>query len=262
MKCRYCRKQYKRPTPLRKHEAFVHGHADPLYNAINEISSDLPEVHDYLLNHTKLSLALGLLRLNQMDAIRYGDGDRIMNINQVLYLFYKELGFPKYAYGMLETIAQSKVLLSERMTHCLVWNRTVNHRGDRDLNHPNDLDLEHCNKAFKEDAHSYRGVFTEKTISRVSHSALCLSDIAKQIDTTTHAFCQSGKHTEVDTSDDIFLLVRQFKATNIFDRVPGRNHQAYPMFDCNPLSGMNMERFQEWISESLEKYSKKHFYKI
>ena len=185
-----------------------------------------------------------------MDALRYGDGERIMNINEVLYLFYKELGFPKYAYGMLETMAQTKVLLSERIAHRLIWNRTVNHRGDRNWNHPNDLDLERCNKAFKEDAHSYRGVFTEKTISRVSHSALYLNDIAKQIDKTSHAFRQSGKHTEVDTSEDSFLLVRHFQAANISDRVPGRNHQAYPMFECNPFSGMNMERFQEWISVS------------
>ena len=262
LKCRYCQKQYQRPKPLRKHEASVHGHADPLYNAVIENSSNMSEAQDHLLNYTKLSLALGLLRLNQMDAIKYGDGERIMNLNQILYLFYKELGFPKYAYGMLETITQAKVLLSERMAQRLIWNRTVNHRGDRDSNHPNDLDLEHCNKAFKEDAHSYRGIFTEKTVSRVSHSALYLSDIAKQIDKTSHVFRQSGKHTEVDTSEDILLLVRQFQAANIFESVPGRHHQAYPLFDCNPFSGMNMENFQEWISESLKKFPKKHFYNI
>ena len=262
LKCRFCQKQYQRPKALRKHEANLHGHPDPLFNPADEDSLGTSEQPDYLLNYTKVAVALGLLRLDQMDAIRLGDGERILKIDQVLYLFYKTLGFPKYAYGMLETLAQTKVLLSERMAHRLVWNRTVNHRGEIDSNHPNDLDVEHCNKAFKEDAHSYRGLFTEKTISRVSHSALYLKDIANKYDKISHVFGQSGKHTKADTSEDILVLVRQFQAAKVFDYVPGRSHLTFPMFDSNPLSQLDMENFQVWISECLSKFGKKHFYNI
>ena len=117
---------------------------------------------DMVLNYTKLVLALGLLRFNHNDAIGTGDGERIMLVNQYLYLLYKQNKCPKYAFGMLETICQSKILLSERLAHRLKWNRTVNHRGKQNTNHPNDLDLEHCDKIFKDEAHSYRGIFTQK----------------------------------------------------------------------------------------------------
>ncbi|XP_062571098.1 uncharacterized protein LOC134233123 [Saccostrea cucullata] len=115
--CRYCNKEYKRPKSLRKHEATVHGHPDPLYGDANitEITTQTSE--DGVFNYTRLMLNLGLLRMNHNDAIRMGDGERIMRIN------------PKYAYGLLETKAQTNMLLTERMAHRLIWNRTVNHRG-------------------------------------------------------------------------------------------------------------------------------------
>ena len=127
-------------------------------------------------------MTLGLLTLNHNDAIHMGDGERIMRINNFLFLYYKSCGCTKYAYGILERIAQSKILLTDRQAHRLTWNRTVNHRGNFDSNHPNDLDIEHCNKVFKDQAHSYRGVFTEKSVSRVSRSALIVHEVGKQFD--------------------------------------------------------------------------------
>lgn len=79
---------------------------------------------------------MGLLRLNHTDAIRMGDGQRIMDINMYLYLLYKQNNCPKYAYGILETLVQANVLLSERLAYRLIWNRTVNHQGKADTNHP------------------------------------------------------------------------------------------------------------------------------
>ena len=164
---------------LRKHESTVHGIQDPLYTPREDPEScDRFETGtDGILNYTRAALFLGLLRLNHSDSIKMGDGQRNMDINMYLYLLYKINNFPKYAYGILETIVQSKVLLTERLAHRLIWNRTVNHRGKSDTNHPNDLDLEHQNKLFKDQIHNYRGTFTEKAISRVSRSATVIDKI-------------------------------------------------------------------------------------
>ena len=45
---------------------------------------------------------------------------------------------------MLESLLQTKVLLSPRLAYQPIWNRTVNHQRRIDTNHSNDLDLEHC----------------------------------------------------------------------------------------------------------------------
>ena len=75
LKCHNCQKQYQHSKPLRKHEASVHGHAYPVYNTIIEKIFNQSDFQDHLLDYTKSSLPLGLRRLNQMDAIKYGDGE-------------------------------------------------------------------------------------------------------------------------------------------------------------------------------------------
>ncbi|CAG2233680.1 unnamed protein product [Mytilus edulis] len=132
-----------------------------LFFAKEKVSSgkDNNNESDGVSAYTKLVLTLGLLRMDHNDAIHMGDGSRMLRIDQFLVLYYKYCHCTKYAFGTLETIAQTEVLLTERQAHRLIWNRTVNHKGDANTNHPNDLDVEHCNKVFKDSAHSYRGVF-------------------------------------------------------------------------------------------------------
>ena len=262
LKCRFCQKEYKQPSRLRKHEHREHEQEDPLYDEASTATekSENSSDDDLVLKYTKLSLTLGLLRLNHNDAISLGDGDRIMQVNQYLYLLYKRFGCPKYAFGILETICQSKILLSERLAQRLIWNRCVNYRGKVNTNHPNDLDLEHCNKIFKDEAHSFRGVFTEKTVSRVSRSAVCTNNIVMNYDAETNTHTASGIHTEMDLTQDIGLIVNQLKIHEVFRHIPGRRHEAFPNIQANPFSELNMEDIRDWISHSLKKYCNKHFY--
>lgn len=139
--CDLCGRKYKQAKTLEKHMSQVHAMVDSESELQSEVTAKSDQ--DYVLNYSKLSLTLGLLKLNHDDAIRMGDGQRIMQLDKVFYLYYKAFNCSKYAYGMLETILQTRVLLSERMAHRLIWNRTVNNSGKIDSNLPNDLDLEH-----------------------------------------------------------------------------------------------------------------------
>ena len=264
VKCRYCTKQYRKPKALRRHEATIHGHQDPLYNPDHSDNRDSSSQHsqeeDRVRNYSQLILTLGLLRLDHNDAIHMGDGERIMVINQFLMMYYKACHCPKYAYGILETIAQTKVLLTERMAHRLIWNRTVNHRGEFSSNHPNDLDIEHCNKIFKEEARSYRGVFTQKTVNRVSRSALSMHNIVKNYSRQCNVVSPSGRHTAVDMENDIQTLVEQYHNLNLFHVIPGRVHHGHPNIDNNLLHSLDMDAVRNWISKSLKEFSRKHFY--
>ena len=240
------------------HKADVHGIISDDTEASELTSTDTSE--DSVLNYTKVSLTLGLLKLNHDDAIRMGDGERILRLNKVLYLFYKKFNCSKYAYGILETLLQTQVLLSERLAHRLIWNRTVNNSGKVDSNLPNDLDLEHCNRIFKDEAHSYRGVFTEKVISRVSRSAAKTDSILKNYDTVSAVVRPSGKHTPGDITCDIEILQQQFQDQRLFEFIPGRQHSGFPNFKADQLS-LNMNEFRDWLSRSMRKIAKKHFYR-
>ena len=103
-------KLYKQGLRLRKHKE--HNYRDPLYSS-DWVTYVVSTESDMVLNYTKLAVTLGLLRLNHNDPIAMGDVDRIMLVNQYLYLIYKHNNCPKYAFGILETIFQSKILLTE-----------------------------------------------------------------------------------------------------------------------------------------------------
>lgn len=160
LQCTYCNKQYIQAKSLRTHEATVHGHADPMYDnqpEEQETTENGPEIGvDHIKEYTKSLITIGLARLEHEDAIKMGDGDRLIRINSLMLLIYKtrEVGSanaraPKYAYALMQLMMQVKALLPPQLAYQLAWNRTVNYRGKADTNFPVDKDVEHCNKFFK-----------------------------------------------------------------------------------------------------------------
>ena len=262
LKCRFCGNIFRQAKKLRKHEAMNHDVSDPLYRDTRTANDQSTEVRaeDFVLNNTKSALLLCLLHLNHSNAIQMGDGNRIMNSNKHLYLLYKCHNCPKYAYGLLETLVQSNVLLSERKAYELMWNRTVNPRGAVDSNHPNDLDIDHQNKIFKDQADSYRGVFTEKATSRVSRAADTTDKILTNYDKVMKVFRPSGKHTPTNINDDILCLIGRISERRVYSFVPGWSYVGLQDISANPFKKLDGDSHREWISASLKKFAQEHFY--
>lgn len=256
LKCRYCDKMFKaRASALISHEKKVHGHAEE-----QDELEHLEEDHVY--NYTCLSLALCLLRWEHNHAIKYGDGQRIMNVLKFLTLIYKTSRCPKYAFAMLETQCQVKILLSPRDAHLQTWNRVVNHQGKEDSNFPNDQDMEHQNRIFKNEAKTYRGKFTEQTLKRVSQSAQATEDICKNFDYVTSVFRPSGNHPAPDWSSDIAKLVRSMKNMDLFEK---KAHGRVLQEECSPpspdvLEFLKVNDIKAWLKSCFTKFSRKHYY--
>ena len=162
-----------RPSALRKHEENVHNYRNE--NPAEPVQTTSTE--DGVYNYSCCSLLLGLLRLNQNDAIKFGDGKRLMHIYKYMYLFFKVSGCTKYALGVLETLAQVSCLLTPRLAEQLTWNRFVNTKGTKDGNYPMDLDLEHDNRLFKDNVNTHHGKVTEAVVARAYHSVGAVNDI-------------------------------------------------------------------------------------
>ena len=213
--CHICGKKYVRKGALKKHTEKAHqvitAELEPTINKEDE---------DHVYNYTRLLLILLLLLHNHDNAIRLGDGARVLRLYKFFYLYFKVSHCPKYAYGTLELLAQVNHLLSPRMAHCLTWNRFVNHKGKLDTNLPMDLEVEHDNKYFKDDICAYRGEITEKSISRVSNSTQITESIVKTFDKITHIKCPSGVHTDTSIRDDVMHLVDQFKGLELCTKIP------------------------------------------
>ena len=144
------------------------------------------------------------------DAIKLGDGKRLMLCYKYMYLYCKESGHDKYAYGLLETVAQSSVLLTPRTAENLVWNRFVNTKGDIGSNFPVDLYVEHQNLPLKRDVKTFRGEITDKTLQRVSRCLQECESILTNFDSVSRVFQQAGTHKSVDTTADVLSLAEEF----------------------------------------------------
>ena len=257
LRCRECGRRYLRPHALRNHEREKHGIIPP-----RNSTSISHEGEDHIYNYTHQLLVLLLLRANHNDAIKLGDGGHVIRLYKYFMLFFKISKCPKYAFAMLNLQAQVNCLLTPRMSYSLIWNRLVNHQGAIDTNHPMDLDIEHDNKSFKNDCHSYRGEITDKSIDRESRSMEKSDAILYNFDKITSVKKPSGRHTRMSTEEDIMLLVEHIKPADVFKKKTGRLHKAFPDMKHNCLEQLDMDKLKDWISNSLKKLNKKHFYRI
>lgn len=264
LSCQVCNKKYIRPHALRQHEEKVHGlqqNSNYNTNPFNPASEQAKE-QDMVYNYTHQTLALLLLRLDHNNAIKLGDGERVLRLYKFFCLYFKVSKCPKYAIASLHLQAQANCLLSPRLAHSLTWNRFVNHQGKVDTNFPMDLDVEHDNKAFKADIHSFKGEITDKSIARVSQATEPTDAILSAFDQSTHVRKPSGKHTTTSTKDDIMTLVDHLQQEKLYKTIPDRKHFAFPNMKYNVLADIDVHNLGSWISKSLKRFSKKHYYKL
>jgi hypothetical protein len=259
LKCVYCERQFKQAKSLRKHEAKEHDHPDSVYGEPVPVPQESDSSNDQVYNYTRKAMSLLLLREEHNNALHLNDGDRIMRVNKILMLLYKEAKCPKYAFGMLEISTQQEVFLPPRLAHQIRWNRTVNYQGSHDTNFPLDLDMEHDNRLFKEEIKIYRGNFTEKAIKRVSRSARLNEDILSNLDTACHVHKPKGTHKKLDTKKDVLDLVLELKRKNLFANISNRSHRGLGEIP-DLFASLTADKLTEWVSQTLKNLDRKHYY--
>ena len=94
-------------------------------------------------------LTLGLLWHGFHDAIREGDGERIIRYWKFFLIIFKSSNHPNYAKEAVHFLLQYEYLFSERQKAQLLWSRCVNTKGYRGANIPCDLHMEHLNRRLK-----------------------------------------------------------------------------------------------------------------
>ena len=142
------------------------------------------DVHEY----SKQLLGLGCFYMEYSDAIREGDGDRVLRCWWYLLAIFKSSGRKNYSIEALNMLYQYKYQLTPRQSAELLWSRFINVHGLRGRNIPFDLHLEHLNCMCKY-AISNLGVNkTETAIKRVGNALGTLSPVLQQFDLQTIVF--------------------------------------------------------------------------
>lgn len=94
-------------------------------------------------------LSLSLIWHGYHDAIREGDGERIIRYWKLLLIIFKASDKHNYGKEAVTLLLQCKYVLSERQKQQMIWSRCINTRGCIGGNIPCDLHMEHLNRRLK-----------------------------------------------------------------------------------------------------------------
>ncbi len=123
----------------------------------------IDSIHEY----AQEVLSRGLLLLEFVDAIREGDGLRLLRCWRYLLLIFRAAHRTNYTIEAFTLLSQEKFLLSPRTELQLKCNRTINTHGRSGKNVPCDLHMEHLNWECKAALSGLGSNITDKSILRI-----------------------------------------------------------------------------------------------
>ena len=127
----------------------------------------VPNNKDHVLEYAKETLSMGLIFLEFKDAIREGDGDRVLRCWKFLFLFFRASGHTNYTLEALTLLSHYYYLLPPRYAEQLKWSRFINTQCKQGANIPSDLHIEHLNRVCKEFVNHLGANKTPRAITRI-----------------------------------------------------------------------------------------------
>ena len=230
----------------------INDYTDFTYPARKQPTSHKDHIHEY----AKEVLTLGLFFLDYKDAIREGDGTRVLRSWKYLLLFFRATGHKNYTIEAFTLLAQHYYFFPPRLSQQLLWSRFVNTQGKKGHNIPADLHMEHLNRICK-DAVSHLGA--NKTPNAIVRARKAISGIGKvlqQFDTSLSINDTSGYHPRRDMSGDLKKVVSEIHKSQVFSYLPGRKHRSFQQINCNVFRSIDEKKFETWMKQKFAKQLK------
>ena len=130
-------------------------------------------------DYTQEVISFGLLYLNFKDAVREGDGERVIRMWKYLLLIFRATAHTNYAMEALTLLLQSCIILPPNLAEQVKWCRFVNVHGQCGRNISCDLHMEHLNRVVKTAIEGLGANKTEKAVQRVGK---CVGKFIKIMD--------------------------------------------------------------------------------
>ena len=216
------------------------------------------ESYDGVLQYAQETLTLGLLLMEFNDAIRKGDGGRIMRCWKFFLPIFKSGKRTNYSIEAFTLLAQYHYLFSPRMAAQLAWSRTINTHGRPGKNIPCDLHLEHLNRQVKSALGGLCSNVTDQSVTRIGKSIGVLSEVSHHFDATNRVPTPSTYHTSRPKVKDIKMIVEQLKGSKVFEFQKHRQHRHFKNFTRNPCTATNKVELNNWMTEQMKKLLADH----
>jgi uncharacterized C2H2 Zn-finger protein len=261
--CPVCSKKYRYRKCLEKHVRQLHPNITLMPSPTESVkASAMPGTttkSDDRFNYACVRLALGLLLRNFDDAVKEGDGARILRCWKMAMLIFRAHHHHKYALASLHLQAATQAILTPRQAHSLTWNRTVNNHGGKGRNISMDLRLEHLNNFTKGLLKHLGPNLTNNAVLRCSHATNNVEKILDVTDEDLGMRATYGTHKTTRSDDNFKKLVSVIKDKgDMFHHEISeqRQYQHFSTFSRNILGSVDHRLLHKWIKEHMRELAR------
>ncbi|XP_071476742.1 uncharacterized protein [Diadema antillarum] len=196
--------------------------------------------------YTKAVLFHGLGEMVRYDAIREGDGNRILahwRFDMLRFYANQHLKYLTEGHHLLMDVNGA---LSPRLAYQLTWNRTVNIQGGSGRNVSMDLEMETLNKDFKKFMKSAVGIQIDHAIHRYNQTVGLKACVAKFFDRKGSGK-EDKKSAKSSQHKDTITLAEMLLQEGCLEEVVGRGHAGFERFEFQGEFTQE-EKFKERMS--------------
>ena len=193
----------------------------------SESDKSISKVSTSAYDYACEALTLGLLIFDFKDAIREGDGGRVLSVWKYLFLLFKATGKRNYAMEAFTLLTQCYFLLPPNIAEQLKWSRFVNFYGLPGRNVSCDLHMEHLNRLVKTAIDGLGANKTENAISRASKAMGVIAEIIKSYDSSLKVCEASAIHHDISFKNDLKKISDQFMECDVFNPTKSSRHKSY-----------------------------------
>ena len=208
---------------------------------------------DHVVEYAKETLTMGLLYLEFKDAVREGDGDRVLRCWKYMFLYFRATGHTNYCLEALNLQSHYYYLLPPRYAEQLKWSRFINMHDSPGANISADLHLEHLNRVCKEAIQNMGANKTPQAVSRIGKVAGIVSETLSHFDKVSGVDHGSGRHTRKSDDSDLKLVLNELMESKVFSLCDNRNHKAFKKFKSNIFNSIDRAKFNSWIETNFKK---------
>ena len=234
-------------------ENIVHEVVDRFVNIeLFPSSSGVVEDRDEVYEYAREALTLMLLHEEFKDAIREGDGERVLRVWKFLLIIFKASNKSNYSIEAFNLLAQYYILLPPRLSQQLLWSRFINTHGKQGRNIPCDLHLEHLNRSLKTAICSLGANILPNAIERAGRCIGTVVSLCHHFDTSCGIVPASTAHSSAKLEKDIQVTVNELVNTSkVFQHVAKRSHSSLTV-KGSLFRTVNKLKLISWMKDRLK----------
>ena len=197
-------------------------------------------------------ISIGCFYLNFKDAIKEGDGERIVECWHYLLPIFRNAGRKNYCFEAFNLLCQYYFDLPPLQAEQLLWCRFVNTYELMGRNISLDLYQECLSRLLKDIVEEFGSNNTEVAIVRSSKALGTLHNMLSQFNKDNLLGSTSELHPSPSYQREMTTIIKELKKYQVFGFIEGRKSKAFPKPRCI-LHLQPKKNIKKWVKFHVKK---------